>query len=748
MKRILTLVLCWLIAFTAMAETTLKAKTALSAAGGYVTSLNKVDGSFEDGTTGWVASSGTIVKTASTEFQGNFKGTWTATGAATLDLQWTATASNTYEASMMFKSPVADSDHYICAIVNGTETGCKLVDGPDYRVNSIRKISVVADSVMSSSFYLRLKHTGSDAFTVDVDDGKIEPWTPQAVNLAEQGFARHAQLASTLVQNTGGSDLGFNLSNIEYSDSFLQMFTVVNESNATKFYAKKSVTVIAAINGYSSSLAAEFVIRKNGATYFGGNQVSTTNYDTSVATPIKLSAGDYFTFYIPFTLNAVSTVRFSITASAISDNVVQSWQPSGSLGELKFLPQNIAPQGFIPALGSSIGKTAGTYQGDAYYDLYKVLWTQSSVTAGEPYVISSAKGADAATDWAANKTITIDVSGLVVRAYKSGTTGAVGAKQLDAFQGHEHRIGYYSTAGSRTDSFVQANDITNWSTNTNLQSGYNDDGSGTPRTASETRMTNIAQYAFIRYGNDAPTLLALPASKENRFEITVNANGTIANGNTSLITVTKTGTGLYTIGYSALGLTKAPIVKMEELGTYNMFGVAYPRFRDILTTTATQTTVRTGYNSGGTGTADDVPFVFTIIKANSDYTAPGVFISNLNPDGFNRTNGTTGLINNFSFSYGTTNATTVCSDSPCSYLDQIGNYGTSVTRISTGQYSVNFGKTFTKLKCNSNVYQAAATGSKQAPPIRCENCSSISFETNIPQVAYYDTYGTLVCQGY
>ena len=147
MKKLLTLVLCWLLAFEAFGATTFKAKTAASVAGGYVTSLNKVDGSFEDGSTQWSASVGTIVPTASTEFQGNYKGVWAATGTGTLDLQWTATASNTYEASMQFRSPVADSDHYICAVVNGIETGCKLVDGPDYTPNTIRKISVVANSV-------------------------------------------------------------------------------------------------------------------------------------------------------------------------------------------------------------------------------------------------------------------------------------------------------------------------------------------------------------------------------------------------------------------------------------------------------------------------------------------------------------------------------------------------------------------------------------------------------------------------
>ena len=149
MKKLLTLVLCWLLAFSAMAETTFKAKTAASVAGGYVTSLNKVDGSFEDGIAGWVASTDTIVQTASTEFQGNYKGTWTATGTGTLDLQWTATASNTYEATAQVNVNGED-DMYVCAYVGTTETGCKLIPA----LNKIQKVSVVADSVLGSAMWV------------------------------------------------------------------------------------------------------------------------------------------------------------------------------------------------------------------------------------------------------------------------------------------------------------------------------------------------------------------------------------------------------------------------------------------------------------------------------------------------------------------------------------------------------------------------------------------------------------------
>lgn len=54
----------------------------------------------------------------------------------------------------------------------------------------------------------------------------------------------------------------------------------------------------------------------------------------------------------------------------------------------------------------------------------------------------------------------------------------------------------------------------------------------------------------------------------------------------------------------------------------------------------------------------------------------------------------------FSFNFGTTNSTTVCSASPCSYLNQIGNAVTNVTRTTTGTYSVNLSKTYTRVICS------------------------------------------------
>ncbi len=61
-------------------------------------------------------------------------------------------------------------------------------------------------------------------------------------------------------------------------------------------------------------------------------------------------------------------------------------------------------------------------------------------------------------------------------------------------------------------------------------SAISDGTNGTPRTSSETRPTNVAKYAFIRFSS-SPTLLALPVSKDNNktydsAQVTVLSGGT------------------------------------------------------------------------------------------------------------------------------------------------------------------------------------------------------------------------------
>jgi len=114
--------------------------------------------------------------------------------------------------------------------------------------------------------------------------------------------------------------------------------------------------------------------------------------------------------------------------------------------------------------------------------------------------------------------------------------------------------------------------------------------------------------------------------------------------------------------------------------------------------------------------------------------------------GYNETPGTS-RVETFSFSYGTTNANTSCTASPCSYLDQIGNNVTSVTRSTAGSYTANFSKTFSKLKCSATVIQNGVANAYASSQGTCSSCSNLSFFTTSSAGTQQDTSGTLLCQG-
>lgn len=105
-----------------------------------------------------------------------------------------------------------------------------------------------------------------------------------------------------------------------------------------------------------------------------------------------------------------------------------------------------------------------------------------------------------------------------------------------------------------------------------------------------------------------------------------------------------------------------------------------------------------------------------------------------------------GTFDHFSASFGTTAVTTVCSASPCSYLDQIGTGLSSVTRTGAGLYTLNFARTYLKAKCivqGSTATQSAGVGLSSAS---CVSCSTLSFtarDSNSTQ----DIYGNIVCDG-
>lgn len=102
---------------------------------------------------------------------------------------------------------------------------------------------------------------------------------------------------------------------------------------------------------------------------------------------------------------------------------------------------------------------------------------------------------------------------------------------------------------------------------------------------------------------------------------------------------------------------------------------------------------------------------------------------------------------NFTFSYGTTNATTVCSASPCTYLNQATNKVTSVTLGLSGVYTATFARTYNSVKCSGNVSQAAKKGF--VAPANAAASNSVTFTTvDIDGATAVNTYGTIECEGY
>jgi hypothetical protein len=113
--------------------------------------------------------------------------------------------------------------------------------------------------------------------------------------------------------------------------------------------------------------------------------------------------------------------------------------------------------------------------------------------------------------------------------------------------------------------------------------------------------------------------------------------------------------------------------------------------------------------------------------------------------GYTNVPGYQGNVDTFSVSYGTTNATTTCTASPCSYLDQIGNMVSQITRSSAGTYLMSFNKTYAKMKCTMNSWGSG--GSIVSAPMTCSACNSLAVNTANLSVSSADSYGTIYCQG-
>lgn len=187
-------------------------------------------------------------------------------------------------------------------------------------------------------------------------------------------------------------------------------------------------------------------------------------------------------------------------------------------GDTKPTFRTTASSGWLMLDGSTIGSaTSGAGHADAtlYTDLFTLLWTNcdnSVLAIKDSFGVAATRGASAAADFAANKRMPLfDTRGRFLRGYDASAgldPGRVlGSAQTDAIQGHYHSPLGTTTGGSQYGFNV-------WSTSTGNGHGaptgtgsnpeattgaaVTDGTNGEPRTATETRPTNIACNYMIK----------------------------------------------------------------------------------------------------------------------------------------------------------------------------------------------------------------------------------------------------------
>jgi hypothetical protein len=174
-----------------------------------------------------------------------------------------------------------------------------------------------------------------------------------------------------------------------------------------------------------------------------------------------------------------------VTLSKLAQEVINFLVPVGT--KIESIRTDV-PNGFVSGMNKSIGKTSGDYQGSSYFALYGYLWAMSglSTTAGDPFRISTTKGASALADWDALKTITIDFETNEIFTRAKGSSRNLGSYQADDLKAHTHTVNNNtSSAGSSNNSSGGA--AFNTTFNTGSTGG------------AETRPKNTALNVYFKY---------------------------------------------------------------------------------------------------------------------------------------------------------------------------------------------------------------------------------------------------------
>lgn len=187
-----------------------------------------------------------------------------------------------------------------------------------------------------------------------------------------------------------------------------------------------------------------------------------------------------------------------ITSAKLLAAVANALMP---VGAVQAFARSTAPTGWLAANSDTIGSASSnaTHASADYAALFTVLWDNWTNT-DLPILTSggsaSTRGADAATDFAANKRLPLpDLRGIFVRGSGSqtisGTTynKAFALKEQDALQAHTH-----SSAAAASGAQLLAGGV-----NGAAISGSTTGAINTGRTDAETRPANIALLYCIKF---------------------------------------------------------------------------------------------------------------------------------------------------------------------------------------------------------------------------------------------------------
>lgn len=440
----------------------------------------------------------------------------------------------------------------------------------------------------------------------------------------------------------------------------------------------------------------------------GTGQPATVNWVTYA------DIGDSFRATLIF--GGASAAQVEVTATEYVNTSVYSSPVTinaDKIGEIIHTTNSTAPQGFISALNKSIGQagSGATFTGQTYYALYEHLWSIAGLTttAGDVYRISSAKGASASADFAANKTITIDYETNAPFIRGKAAAASLGAYQGSAVPNISGNIGRIPDATGDGAFLVGAATGFQKGSSGAAQSTVNFDASRSSsvyQAVTEARPKNVSLNIFIRFAGDTQLITGsfngLQSCTDtlactDTFSATVSAAGVVSGENVDWINgfATVSDTSQYVFDFKA-GIFTVPPTCFAQ--TWQGTDVAQIT-SSASPATSTQLTTRTGYQIAG-GAYVKNPYDHRIIcqKQGADYI--GKTAMAVASDQNVRSIGSTNVdIQSVYFGSGA-NCASACTTGTCTICNQVGSKITTVSFVSTGLYNVN-GIDGTKYNCVS-----------------------------------------------